>query len=339
VSGPLPGFLAPLTVPASWAYGAVIARRNARFDRGVGVERVDRPVISVGNLTTGGTGKTPMVAWIAESLQEAGHRPVIAMRGYAARPGAPSDEEAEYADRLDGVPVVADPRRADALRRWLPDHRDIDCVILDDGFQHRQLHRDLDVVLVDAERPALGDRLLPAGHLREPAGSLQRAGAVVITRAASIDPALARAVERHHGRPPLAWSRHAWPSVRVLEPGVGDGFEPASWLSGKRVVTMLGVGHPASIRRQLERAGANVVTVVPATDHEDYTRAKIAMARGFCDGADALVTTGKDWVKIRGLLDWRTWPSPIVVPQLRLEILDGAEDLRDRLRQAVRLET
>ena len=118
MSGPLPGLLAPVTIGASWFYRLAIRARNARFDRGVGVATVDRPVISVGNLTTGGVGKTPMVMWLVELLTKHGHRPVIAMRGYGSARGERSDEEAEYLDRLSDVPVLADPDRAAALREF-----------------------------------------------------------------------------------------------------------------------------------------------------------------------------------------------------------------------------
>jgi tetraacyldisaccharide 4'-kinase len=234
------------------------------------------------------------------------------------------------------VPVVADPLRVRALRAWLPDHPDIDCIILDDGFQHRRAARDLDLVLIDAERPALRDRMLPAGHLREPPAALGRADAVVVTRADEVQADLASLIERHHGRPPIAWSRHMWPEVHVFDPKDGEQSEPIEWLQGRRVVTMLGVGHPESIERQLQRAGARLVAAVPASDHEHYTRATIAMARGMCEGADALVTTGKDWVKIRRLLDWRKWPSPIIVPRLRVDVFDGADALRALVRRVVR---
>ena len=161
MSGPLPALLAPVTVPASLLYGLAVRARNARFDRGRTVVPVTVPVISVGNVTVGGTGKTPMVTWVTRRLLDAGMRPVIAMRGYGARPGRGDEaDEADEADevmehrlRLGDVPVVADPDRVAALRSFLPEHAGIDCVVLDDGFQHRRLGRDLDLVLMGAESP------------------------------------------------------------------------------------------------------------------------------------------------------------------------------------------
>jgi tetraacyldisaccharide 4'-kinase len=336
VKGPLPWFLLPLMVPASRIYGGIIAHRNARFDRGQGVERIDRPVISVGNLTTGGVGKSPMVAWIARQLMEQRCEPVITMRGYGARGGEMSDEQAEYRELLPEVHVVAHANRAAALRKYLPEHRDVKCVILDDGFQHRQLHRDLDLVLIDATANTFNDRLLPAGNLREPVMSLRRADAVIVTHAKSIDNDLARLIEKHHGNPPIAWTRHRWTHLDVFDHEASANPEEVSWLDDKRVLTLLGVGKPESVIRQLKAQGAKVITSVPAGDHERFARSKLARVRGLCDGCGALVVTGKDWVKIRSLIDVKAWPVPIVVPRLAIEFLAGEQDVRGRIGHVVR---
>ncbi|MHC4129055.1 MAG: tetraacyldisaccharide 4'-kinase, partial [Planctomycetota bacterium] len=182
MSGPLPGYLGALAVPASWLYGLAVAVRNRRFAHGDRVTAVGVPVVSVGNITAGGAGKTPTVTWMAAWLRAAGHNPAIAMRGYMARPDEPGDEQQEHVARLPDIHVVADPDRVGALRAFLPAHPDVDCVLLDDGFQHRHLHRDLDLVLIDATRDTMTDRLLPRGYLREPLSNLRRADAVVVTR-------------------------------------------------------------------------------------------------------------------------------------------------------------
>jgi tetraacyldisaccharide 4'-kinase len=335
---PLPAALRPLTVPASRVYAAIIAARNRRYDRGQGITPVDRPVISVGNITTGGTGKTPMVAWIARHLVSAGHRPVIAMRGYKASPRAAGDEHAEYQQVLPDVPVLANPDRIAALREFLPAHPEFDCVILDDGFQHRRLHRDLDLVLIDAQARTLQDDLLPAGHLREPLTSLRRADAVIITHANDIDPILRGEIERWHGRAPLAWSRHRWKHIEIHQTDGSCAQHPIDWLRGKRLVTMLGIGRPASVIEQLEALGAKVMASVPAADHERYDLVKLTIARGLCNGCDALVVTRKDWVKIRAIVADTAlkWPCPIVVPALSLEVIEGAEALREMIMEAAR---
>ena len=333
MSGPLPGVLAPVTIPMSWIWGVVVAARDARWSRG-GTTSAGVPVISVGNLVVGGTGKTPMTSWIVSALQAMGHRPVIAMRGYGARAGVASDEALEHARWTPDVPVLVDPDRAGALDRFLPAHPEIDCCVLDDGFQHRRLRRELDLVLVDAARPALGDRLMPAGRLREPPSSLRRADAVIVTRASAIDEALANEIQRHHGRPPIAWARHAWSAVRVLD-GDGERLEAPGWLAGRRVATRLGVGHPEAALAQVVAAGATVIDEVAARDHEPLTPPAMRRLARRVAGADALVMTGKDWVSAGQAVEWSDWSVPIAVPIVAIEFLDGADSLRARLETCV----
>lgn len=322
--------LRPLTLPASRIYAGLIAARNRRFDHGEGVQRIDRPVISIGNITTGGTGKTPMVAWIALRLLEAGHKPVIAMRGYKARPGERGDEELEYRAILPGVEVLANPDRLASLREFLPRHPKVDCVLLDDGFQHRQLHRDLDMVLIDADSGTLQDELLPAGNLREPPQNLARADAVIVTHATQMNDDIAHAIERFHTRQPLAWARHQWKGLH-LPFARNEGAPVATdWLRGKRVVTMLGVGKPASVIAQIEALGAKVMADIPCADHERFDHAKLLTARGLCDGGDGLFVTHKDWVKLEPLISamGNAWTTPVIVPILEMDIFAGASVLR-----------
>lgn len=329
MSTPLPAFLLPVTVPASWLYGIAIAARNRRYDRGAGVQRVGVPVISVGNIVAGGAGKSPFVRWLARLLMDDGHRPVIAMRGYRAPRGGVSDEQAEHEQLLPQIDVLAQPDRLAALRRYLPQHPDVGCVLLDDGFQHRRLHRDLDLVLIDARRAGPGARLLPAGYLREPASALRRADAVIITRAASVDPMLAERIASLHGRPPLAWTRHVWKGLTLYEQKARERTVSAHWLEGKRVLTMLGVARPQAILSQLADAGATVVVSVPVGDHERYTEGTLERVRHLADGLDAVVLTGKDWVKVRRLIDLDAWPVPLLVPELAIEVFEGAAALED----------
>ncbi len=335
MSGPLPGYLAPLTAPASWLYAAAVAARNARFDRGRGVVPVTKPVISVGNITTGGTGKTPVVTWIVERLLAEGLRPVIAMRGYAARPGGPSDEALEYATRLPGVPVLANPDRVGALRVFLKGNPDVSCIVLDDGFQHRRLARDLDLVLIDATRGTMRDRLLPYGHLREPPAGLARADAVLVTRAPAVDPELSADIGRSHGRPPIAWSRHVWTGLEIHRADAPAELAPVTWLGGRRVAALLGVGNPRPVLDQIVEAGATVAAESPARDHERYDRRKMDTVRRGCRDADGLVMTGKDWVKARDLIDLAAWPVPIAVPRLEIDVFEGAGALQTLILEAV----
>jgi tetraacyldisaccharide 4'-kinase len=326
--------VAPLLVPG---YRLAVALRNRRYSAGTGVQRLPVPVISVGNLTAGGTGKTPMVALLIEMLREAGFHPVIGMRGYKARPGEHCDEQLEYAQRIPGVPVVAHPRRFEALSRFLAEQPSRDCVVLDDGFQHRQLHRDLDLVLVDASADTLNQRILPAGYLREPLKALRRADGIIITRADDVDDTLAREIEAIAGHSPLAWTNHIWRLLTIYTARHPAGStEPIEWLDGKRVVTMLGIGNPAPMRRQVKATGALPLDDIPVQDHQAYADELVESARRRSTDAAALIVTAKDWVKLAPMIDLHQWHTPIVVPQLRLDVLAGEQALADRVIQAAR---
>src|SRR5690606_31735025 len=150
-----------------------------------------------------------------------------------------SDEAREHQRRVPGAAVVAHPKRYEAIAAYLRGHPDRDCVVLDDGFQHRRLDRDLDLVLISARRPPFADRLLPWGYLREPVSSLARADAVIVTHAPEDEHRrrmLAEAVARCHGREPIAWARHEWTAVHV-----DDRAEPLDFLSGRHVMAVCGI--------------------------------------------------------------------------------------------------
>lgn len=321
MTGPLPAILQPLTRPASWGWRAAVGIRNRRFDRGRGVHRLDCPVLSVGNLTTGGTGKTPLVRWIVERLRDAGHRPAVLLRGYGSRDPQRSDEAQLYRERLTDVPVLADPDRVRSLQSHLLEDPATNCAVLDDGFQHRRLHRDLDLVLVDATVPIESMRMLPAGHLREPLESLRRAHGVIITRSHGVDEALASRIEALHGKPPLAWTEHRWSGIEWEAEGVRHSEENA-WLEGKRFVCRLGVGNPGAVRAQLLEAGAEIVEDIQVRDHAPFGVAEVQRLVRMGDAVDGIFMTAKDRVKAQPLLD-AGCTVPLVVPQLQLRFHSG----------------
>lgn len=303
---PIPAFLGRLAEPL---YRAVIARRNLGFDAGRRVTKLPVPVISVGNLSVGGTGKTPMVERIVEWLREEGFRPAIAMRGYRARAGQRSDEEAQYAARFPDTPIAASPDRLAALKPVLA-RSAADCVVLDDGFQHRFIARDLDIVLVDATRSPFDDRCLPAGWLREPVESLRRAGMVILTHAesagaAALDELRAR-VRALAPSTPLHASRHEWWRVRVAASLGSSSYhaeEPGEWLRDRPVVIACGIGNPGPFINAVRSRGARVLGVIEAPDHHEWRRTDLADVRARLkqQPSGALVTTEKDFVKFARL--------------------------------------
>lgn len=330
--GPIPR---PLGLCLEPIYAAVVAARNRSFDRGRGVSRAVVPIISIGNLSVGGTGKTPMVMWVARRLIEAGRRPAIALRGYMPEAGADSDEAAEYRAALPIVPLAVGPKRADSLAR-LRAADDFDCAILDDGFQHRQLARELDVVLIDATRSPFADRLLPVGWLREPVQSLRRAGAVVLTHAESAEPAelekLRGSVRSVAPDALLVVAKHQWDRLDV-----STREEPVSWLAGRRVALVSAVGNPAAFAAMVRAAGAEVAAEARERDHHAWSAADVArLARQFRQSGpiDAILTTSKDWMKL-ALLNLSAWPAPVARPRLGIEFMEGSAALLERVTRAI----
>lgn len=335
---PLAGLAAPV-------YRWEIGRRNRAFDAGRGVTRLDLPVISVGNLSAGGTGKTPMVARIVAWLLEAGVRPCIAMRGYGAPPGRgfESDEAREYRARFDaagegGVALVAQPDRLAGIRTLVAGGAGVDCVVLDDGFQHRRIARDLDIVLVHGAKSPFADRLLPLGWLREGPSSLGRADAVVVTHAERVAAGGIEILrERIRAVAPgalIAVCRHAWSGLNRRTEGRD---ERVSWLRGRRVVAACGIGDPEAFLDAARGAveGELCETIV-RRDHDafaDRTVEEIVRAARTLR-ADAVLMTEKDWAKL-ARVEMARWPCPVVSPVLELEFDSGEEDLRTRVLEAV----
>ncbi len=182
-------------------YSLAVRWRNHRYDSGrAPIERVEVPVISVGNLTLGGTGKTPTVEWLAQWFAARGIRPALVSRGYGARPGHSNDEALELARKLPDVPHVQDADRVRGARRAIAEFG-AELILLDDAFQHRRLARDLDIVLVDALAPDGFGHVFPRGMLREPLSGWARADVIILTRSELVDEprraAIRELVRRH----------------------------------------------------------------------------------------------------------------------------------------------
>jgi tetraacyldisaccharide 4'-kinase len=320
-------------------YRLAISLRNRLFDAGFRKPvRLPRPTISVGNITTGGTGKTPMVIELAKRLTEQGSRPAVLLRGYMADPSATqSDEALELARELgSSVPVEPDPNRATAADRVIKQYPDTSVFLLDDGFQHRQVHRDLDIVLIDATRPFGFDRLLPRGLLRESMGNLRRADVVILTRCDLVDPAvladLDQTIKELTGQPPAAHTAYRWSGFAGP-----NGDLPKDHLKDLKVVGVSAIGNPAAFQQMLSAAAAEVLTCHSFDDHHAYTGAELdrLLADARRRGAQAVVTTEKDWVKWRTLLQ-ESGGDPVAVavlrPVLGVEFLDGADAVQRVLR-------
>lgn len=313
---------------AAAPYGLAVAARAAAYDHGLFARHAAAvPVVSVGNVTLGGTGKTPLVAWVVRRLVSHGRRPAIVSRGYAATPGEPSDEAAELALLLPGVPHHANRDRVAAARTAVTAGSDV--IVLDDGFQHRRLTRNLDIVAVDATDPFGCGRLFPRGLLREPIAAIARGHAVVLTRSDSVTAERRREIRAElqrqcRGRLPAIWveAEHRAVQLRTYS-GRTAALES---LCGPRLAACAAIGNPAAFHGTLRELGGHVVDLQAFADHHRYTDADIdrldRSARHA--GADIHVTTLKDLVKLRRD---EIGGRPLYAVEIRLECLSGGDDL------------
>ncbi len=291
--------LRPLLAFAAWQHGLIIKSIHRRFETGkLESHRVDVPIVCVGNITAGGTGKTPMVAFLCQWFRERGLRVAIVSRGYRAQEGKPNDEARELSERLPDVPHIQNPDRV-AAATVAAEELEMQVVVLDDGFQHRRLERDLDLVLIDALEPFGFDWLLPRGFLREPVEGLKRAGVVALSRADLVSDVRREELRRRVAElaPDAAWIELAHTPTQLIAGEISESLES---LHGKRVLAFCGLGNPTGFRRTLEQCGAEIVDFIEFPDHHEYSRDDIEKLREALrsHGPAQVVCTHKDMVKV-----------------------------------------
>ena len=305
-----------LTIP----YGLIVRTRNVLYDAGwKQIFRPDIPIISVGNITTGGTGKTPVVALVVQALLASGRRPAIVSRGYRSDSGGTNDELKVLEQLCPGVPHLQNADRSASVRRLIHDNA-ADVIVMDDGMQHRRLHRTLNIVLLDATNPFGYGYLLPRGLLREPLSSLRRADLILLTRCDLVDErqiAQLRQTVVHHA----SGLQNRIYSVR---------FAPADLLSitGQRypltdqqkngrtaAFLMSGIGNPDGFEQTCRNAGFQVNGCRWFPDHHHYSAADVrdVVQAAIQAGTSIILTTQKDLVKLTEL--------DVAHQQTRLDIL------------------
>jgi tetraacyldisaccharide 4'-kinase len=305
--------LTTLTYPYAWAY---LLRLQAYRRGWAAIRRLPCRVISVGNLTLGGTGKTPIVEVVAGLLQREGIHVGVLSRGYGGRhqsgitvvsdgrrclvpPEVAGDEPILLAEHLAGLPVIVGKDRY-AAGLLAVERFGVDAIVLDDGFQHVQLARDLDILVLDAERPFGNGRLFPRGDLREWPAAIARADAIVLTRwETGAAPALP-ALPCCRSELSLFRSQHTPRDLRKLAEG---DILPLTSLKGRRILAFCGIGTPHHFGLTLQRLGAEIVAFVAFPDHHPYTRSEIEqlILTAKQHRLDTLVTTEKDGVRLRRL--------------------------------------
>ncbi len=307
----------PFTV-ASWCYGFLSLQRALFYKKGIfATKRVDCHVISVGNITVGGTGKTPTVIYLARKWQKKGSSVGIVSRGYRREnratvllvsdgtktlesAEAAGDEPFLMAEQLPGVSIVVSTDRVKGCE-YLISHFAVDVILLDDGFQHLRLHRDLNLLLVDTTNPFGNGHLLPRGSLREPLSGIKRADLVIFTRTENHLPSdeIMRRTKLFQAN--VLQSRFKASALVNLASRVR--IEPSD-LSGRRVLPFCGIGNPDAFLGQLTRLGAKIEAPILFKDHHDYQSTDLKRIKDAAEkrGVSRIVTTEKDAVKIRRFL-------------------------------------
>lgn len=312
-------------------YAAAIRWRNGRFDRGAAVvHRVDVPVVSVGNLTLGGTGKTPLVEWIARWFSRQGLCVALVSRGYGGRAAEPNDEALELRQSLPDVPHVQKPDRLAAAQEAI---RAFGCqvIVLDDGFQHRRLARDLDIVLLDALEPFGFGHVFPRGTLREPLVGLRRADVVALSRADLLDDARREAVwQAARVYAPESLRAELTHAPRVLISAAGEST-PLDSLRDQDIAAFCGIGNPAGFQYTLAACGCRIAGFREFPDHYRYTPADLDRLAAWANQlrVAAVLCTRKDLVK---LAVNRLGGRPLWAVSIEVQFLAGRETLESRLR-------
>jgi tetraacyldisaccharide 4'-kinase len=327
------GFVAFLGLwPLSCLYGIIVRVRLYAYSAGFKKSyRAKVPVISVGNLTVGGTGKTPMADFLAKWMQRHNIKTSIVSRGYggeytdpvlrvvlegprATKPASCGDEPFLLARKNPSVPVFVARRRALGVKA--AEESGAELIILDDGFQHRAVSRDLDIVLLDSERPFGNGYMLPAGQLREPSSSLQRSHLLVMTRSPN-DMERAPVLDK-----PTLCSQH---KISQSLSSLSGNLLTLPELVGKSCVAFAGIARPEDFFAALKENHLTLKEEIPLADHQVYDEALVSRLSKSCQGAEALITTEKDAVKLAGV------KLPLPCYQVGVEMTFSKTDVLDAM--------
>lgn len=321
----------------SFVFGGILLLRKALYQARIApAYRLTKPVISIGNLTVGGTGKTPLVAYIAGLLVKKGLQPVILTRGYMGRvsgvKGNESDEAAVLRGELPDVPVLVGADRVKNAKHFIKDHA-VDVFLMDDGFQHWRLKRDLDIVTVDAANPWGNGCLLPRGILREPKSALARADLFVLTRSDQGKErltAIKNDLHKQNARAPIVEAVHR--PVCLCEIHSGTAYD-LHMIREKKVYAVSSIGAPDAFIRTLTGLGAQVQERRDFSDHHRYTPKDIQEIVKSCvaAGISFIVTTEKDAVKLRHWAGEIPQGLRVISLVIKIDIIHGEDRLVERI--------
>ncbi|MDR2439098.1 MAG: tetraacyldisaccharide 4'-kinase [Planctomycetaceae bacterium] len=313
-------------------YFSVTSLRNFFYDTGIfSTHQLPIPIISVGNLTLGGTGKSPLVAWLGHFFLEHNIQPGIISRGYGQSVSGVNDEFLELAFRLPAIPHRLNRNRIIAARDFL-NSQNVDLLILDDAFQHRRIARNLDIVLLDALEPFGYEHIFPRGMLRESITSLRRADVVFLSRADLVNETQRLKIRNRI----LTYSPNILWGEIVHEPQSLISFAKTetniSAIQDKRVLAFCGIGNPNAFRQTLEHCGAKVVELIPFPDHHQFSVNDFNKLQELAKryGIDSILCTMKDFVKIDPII---SGSIPIQAVLINIRFLSGERAFRELLKK------
>ena len=317
-------------------YRLIVSGRNLFYDIGLKKTlKIDVPVISIGNLTMGGTGKTPFVIWLVQKCLEMGLQPAVASRGYRADDSGWNDEAKELAFHFDNLPQAISPKRYTAIQKMLAEAKNretpIDVVILDDGFQHRQLHRDLDIVLLDAMNPFGYNHVFPRGTLRESISSLKRADIAILSRSDFVEE---EKKEKIHQKvllmnPTIHWCEIKHTPAKLVS--ITNNHYPVSDLYDKNILAFCGIGNPSNFRKTLSDNSFQITEFIVFPDHFNYDQETLNDLVNRCQKKSVrhIICTMKDLIKIR---EWNFPEISIYAIVTKTDVIHGQESLEQSLR-------
>jgi tetraacyldisaccharide 4'-kinase len=334
--------LNPLTLILSFLslfYRSVVNLKNRMYDRGIFKQtKLPCKVISIGNITVGGTGKTPTVIMLANSLKEKGYRPAVLSRGYGGKAKSTvnvvsdgskilmgqieaGDEPILIAKAAEGIPVLTGPERI-RTGRFAIENLKANVLILDDAFQHRRIFRDVDIVILNRELPFGNGFLLPRGPLREPTGALNRAH-FVIWRDSARDGRYPKYQEQGIGWFLPVLSVYLRPKD-IIRAGTGEVYS-LEFIKGKRVCAFAGIASPEAFSRTVESLGWAVTCFIDFPDHYHYTEADILYIQRRCidSSSDVIITTEKDGIR---LTDFPDFLKDVFLLRVEMEMLPSREE-------------
>ena len=335
------GFLVGIVKAALWVlsliFRALLLLRKVIYQvRIMPSYRLPKAVISIGNLTVGGTGKTPLIAYIAGQLMNKGAKPVILTRGYMGRGGGTKDYESDEAAMLrralPDVPILVGSDRVKNAKNFIKDHA-VDVILMDDGFQHWRLKRDLDIVTIDAANPWGNGCLLPLGILREPKSALVRADLFILTRADQGKERLSEIkneIHKHNARAPIIEAVHRPVCFRDVRSGTAYDLHI---IQEKSVYAVSSIGAPDAFIKTLTGLGARVKEHHDFCDHHHYIRGDIRKIAKSCVDGDiaSIVTTEKDAVKIKRLIGEMPERLRVLSLNIKIGIIHGEDRLVERI--------